>query len=189
MCGIAGLWRNLGADQAPDLETSVIAMAAALSHRGPDAAGMWSDVSTGVALGHQRLAVVDLSPAGHQPMASASGRYRIAFNGEIYNHQALRQELEGSALLLQSWRGHSDTETLLAGFAIWGIPETVERCVGMFAFAVWDKKEKLLTLGRDRIGEKPLYYNIQDGSLIFSSEPDKFNSASLLYNFPFLTFK
>ena len=168
MCGIAGLWRNFGADQAPDLETSVIAMAAALSHRGPDAAGMWSDVSTGVALGHQRLAVVDLSPAGHQPMGSASGRYQIAFNGEIYNHLDLRRQLQSS------WRGHSDTETLLAAIEAWGLDCTLQRCAGMFALALWDRQERLLYLARDRFGEKPLYWGwLHQGGqrvLVFSSE-------------------
>ena len=137
MCGIAGLWRNLSADQGPDLETSVIAMAAALSHRGPDAAGVWADVSTGVAFGHQRLAVVDLSPAGHQPMGSASGRYQIAFNGEIYNHLDLRRQLQSS------WRGHSDTETLLAAIEAWGLDCTLQRCAGVFALALWDRQERL----------------------------------------------
>ena len=168
MCGIAGLWRNLSADQGPDLETSVIAMAAALSHRGPDAAGVWADVSTGVALGHQRLAVVDLSPAGHQPMGSASGRYQIAFNGEIYNHLDLRRQLQSS------WRGHSDTETLLAAIEAWGLDCTLQRCAGMFALALWDRQERLLYLARDRFGEKPLYWGWLDQRgqrvLVFTSE-------------------
>jgi len=142
-------------------------MALTIGHRGPDDAGTWADEQAGIALGHRRLSIVDLSPAGHQPMPSASGRYVIAFNGEIYNHLVLRKELEAMdcraslAMTEAGWRGHSDTETLLAGFDAWGIQATVERCIGMFAFAVWDRQERTLTLGRDRLGEKPLYYGWQ----------------------------
>ena len=135
-------------------------MTDAVAHRGPDNSGYWSDAKTGVWLGHQRLSIIDLSSAGHQPMHSASGRYVIAFNGEIYNHLSLRQTLE-NAENAPSWCGRSDTETLLAGFDIWGIQGTVERAVGMFAFAVWDRHNGTLTLGRDRLGEKPLYYGWQ----------------------------
>lgn len=131
-------------------------MAHALTHRGPDDGDTWIDRDAGIALGHRRLSVLDLSAAGHQPMASGGGRYVIAFNGEIYNHSQLRKEFGDVA-----WRGHSDTETLLAGFDAWGIEATVKRCIGMFAFAVWDKTTRTLTLARDRIGEKPLYYGWQ----------------------------
>ena len=156
MCGIVGLWRDLSAGQCPDLETSVIGMAAALSHRGPDAAGVWLAPEAGVAFGHQRLAVVDLSPAGNQPMASASGRYQIAFNGEIYNHRDLRRQLQSP------WRGQSDTETLLAAIEAWGLDDALQRCAGMFALALWDRQERRLHLARDRFGEKPLYWGWLD---------------------------
>jgi asparagine synthase (glutamine-hydrolysing) len=132
-------------------------MTDAIRHRGPDSDGYWVDADAGIALGHRRLAIVDLSAAGAQPMVSSSGRYIIAFNGEIYNHQLLRKDLGVDIC----WRGHSDTETLLAGFDRWGVEATVTRSIGMFAFAVWDKLERSLTLGRDRVGEKPLYYGWQ----------------------------
>lgn len=128
-------------------------MADTLVHRGPDDAGVWIDAACGVALAHRRLSIVDLSPAGHQPMQSVSGRFVMVFNGEVYNHQELRRGLSGF-----SWRGHSDTETLLAGFATWGIEATLQRCVGMFAIALWDQQTRTLHLIRDRLGEKPLYY-------------------------------
>ena len=129
----------------------------AIQHRGPDDSGVWADDKAGIALAHRRLSVIDISPAGHQPMHSACGRYVLVFNGAIYNHFALRAELlkAGSEI---TWRGHSDTETLLAGFSAWGVKATLYRAVGMFAFALWDKGERCLTLGRDRFGEKPLYY-------------------------------
>jgi asparagine synthase (glutamine-hydrolysing) len=142
------------------MERFLVTMSDAIIHRGPDDSGSWSDEVAGVWLGHRRLAIVDLSPTGHQPMQSASGQYMIAFNGEIYNHLLLRKALEAVGHA-PSWRGHSDTETLLAGFDVWGIQGTVERVVGMFAFAVWDRQNSTLTLGRDRLGEKPLYYGWQ----------------------------
>jgi asparagine synthase (glutamine-hydrolysing) len=203
-------------------------MADSLIHRGPDDMGFWVDADDGVALAHRRLSIVDLSPAGHQPMISANGRYVIIFNGEIYNHLELRRELEilhsnanlsheavegldMIALNLQegenefnishpsellgdayaneakssnkaeftfrskrcksiNWRGNSDTETLLAGFEVWGIEETLKKTVGMFAIALWDQQEKFLTLARDRIGEKPLYYGFQNKTFLFGSE-------------------
>ena len=135
--------------------------------------GLWLDAAAGVALGHRRLAIVDLSPAGHQPMASACGRWILVFNGEIYNHASLRAELERAGTV-PVWRGHGDTETLLAGFAAWGITETLRRSVGMFALALWDRAERRLVLARDRMGEKPLYYGWgqADGGfvLLFASE-------------------
>jgi len=138
-------------------------MANAIAHRGPDDSGAWADAQAGIALGHRRLSIVDLSPAGHQPMASASGRFVMAFNGEIYNHLELRRELEGMDPRLREddgnkWRGHSDTETLLAGFEHWGIEATLAKTVGMFAIALWDVQQRTLHLARDRFGEKPLYY-------------------------------
>jgi asparagine synthase (glutamine-hydrolysing) len=142
-------------------------MTQAIVHRGPDADGYWFAPDASVGLGHRRLSILDLSPAGAQPMVSPSGRYAIAFNGEIYNHLKLRAALGDAAV---SWRGHSDTETLLAGFDAWGIEEAVERSVGMFAFAVWDRESQVLTLARDRMGEKPVYYGWQGAVFLFGSE-------------------
>jgi asparagine synthase (glutamine-hydrolysing) len=133
-------------------------MGEAIAHRGPDDSDVWCDATAGVLLSHRRLAIVDVSVAGHQPMASAGGRFVIAFNGEIYNHLQLREALRDRAI---NWRGHSDTETLLAGFEAWGVEPTLNRCIGMFAFALWDRDERMLILGRDRLGEKPLYYGFQ----------------------------
>ena len=163
MCGIAGALRPH--DGADGLTKAVAAMADALTHRGPDARGTWIDAAAGVGLGHRRLAILDLSEAGAQPMASPSGRFILAFNGEIYNHRDLRRMLSG-----QSWRGHSDTETLLAAIEAWGLEMSLERVVGMFAIALWDRERRELVLVRDRAGEKPLYYGWLDGTLLFGSE-------------------
>lgn len=160
MCGIAGLLAEGGCDQGV-----LLGMADAVAHRGPDDAGVSSDREAGIGLAHRRLAILDLSPAGHQPMASASGRYMLAFNGEIYNHLDLRARLPD-----QAWRGHSDTETLLAAFEVWGFEATLRQTVGMFAIALWDRQERLLLLARDRMGEKPLYYGWQGGRFLFASE-------------------
>ncbi len=149
-------------------------MALAIAHRGPDDAGAWTDSDAGIALGHRRLSVVDQSYAGHQPMHSATERFVIVFNGEIYNHLDLRSEIDNNNLINTGWRGHSDTETLLASFEVWGIEATLKKTVGMFAFALWDREEKKLTLARDRFGEKPLYYGwVGTGSnatFVFGSE-------------------
>ena len=168
MCGIAGLWRPT-AGGAEELALGAERMAQALRHRGPDDKGVWVDTASGLALGHRRLAILDLSGAGHQPMVSASGRYVIAFNGEIYNHLALRAELE-TAGCAPAWRGHSDTEVLLEAIAAWGTEETLRRSRGMFAFALWDREARTLTLARDRFGEKPLYYGYARDALVFGSE-------------------
>jgi asparagine synthase (glutamine-hydrolysing) len=168
MCGLTGFLAPGGFD-APSAELSVRRMADALVHRGPDDAGVWVDGAAGVALGHRRLAILDLSPAGHQPMASACARFVLAFNGEIYNHLELRAELE-KARAAPAWRGHSDTETLLAAVAAWGLEGALTRCVGMFALALWDRQARSLSLARDRLGEKPLYYGWQGGGLLFGSE-------------------
>lgn len=160
MCGIAGYWQTGTPVDADVLHR----MAAAISHRGPDDEGVWRDATTGIALAHRRLSILDLSPAGHQPMMSATGRYIIVFNGEIYNHLELRKALQGNL-----WRGHSDTETLLAAFERWGVESALQRCVGMFALALWDREEQELTLARDRLGEKPLYYGWQNGVFLFGS--------------------
>jgi asparagine synthase (glutamine-hydrolysing) len=172
MCGFAGY---LGASNSVSRDaTSVLnGMGLAILSRGPDDAGSWADNNAGVGLVHRRLAIIDRSAAGHQPMKSSSERFVIAFNGEIYNHLDLRASLEQSSLAPE-WRGHSDTETLLAGFSAWGIRNTIERCVGMFAFAAWDRQTRVLTLGRDRLGEKPLYYGWQGSGesacFLFGSE-------------------
>ncbi|MES2785434.1 MAG: asparagine synthase (glutamine-hydrolyzing) [Pseudomonadota bacterium] len=171
MCGFAGFLSNRPANLG-DLQAIATRMADAIAHRGPDDSGAWADAQAGVAFGHRRLAIVDLSAAGHQPMASASGRFVLAFNGEIYNHLHLRAQLE--AVSSQSWRGHSDTETLLAGFECWGVEPTLNKAVGMFAFALWDTHARTLHLARDRFGEKPLYYGWTGkgdaGAFVFGSE-------------------
>lgn len=187
MCGLAG-FMTTGAVAPDGLEAVATRMALAIKHRGPDDAGAWADAQAGMAVGHRRLSIVDLSPAGHQPMVSHGGRYVIAFNGEIYNHLELRAELEGGAGSgslhpcpfrlagegVIAWRGHSDTETLLAGFEAWGIETTLQKTVGMFAIALWDRQDRVLTLARDRFGEKPLYYGWAGsgtaGAFVFGSE-------------------
>jgi asparagine synthase (glutamine-hydrolysing) len=168
MCGIAGFFRPGGFATA-SAQTVIGRQSATLLHRGPDDSGTWLDGDAGIALGHRRLAILDLSAAGHQPMTSASGRFVMVFNGEIYNYLELRREMEAYGSPCH-WRGHSDTEALLAGFDCWGIAPTLKRTVGMFAFALWDRKERLLTLARDRMGEKPLYYGWQGDVFLFGSE-------------------
>ncbi len=163
MCGLAGLWRPTAAP-AEALEAQARAMADAIAHRGPDDAGLWCDPQAGLALAHRRLSILDLSPAGHQPMVSATGRLVIAFNGEIYNHCALRRELESSGLMQRPWRGHSDTETLLAAIEAWGLEAALQRCAGMAALALYDRREQVLWLARDRFGEKPLYWGWIEGA-------------------------
>ncbi|MEE2680924.1 MAG: asparagine synthase (glutamine-hydrolyzing) [Planctomycetota bacterium] len=165
MCGIAGFL--VPESSITDGRERLLRMAGVLGHRGPDDHGVWFDGSAGVGLAHARLSVIDLSPEGHQPMHSASGRYSICFNGEIYNFPALRAELETRG---SSFRGHSDTEVLLEGIECHGLAGMVDRCVGMFAFAVWDHHERTLSLVRDRIGIKPLYWSQSGGRLAFGSE-------------------
>ncbi|WP_204105121.1 MULTISPECIES: asparagine synthase (glutamine-hydrolyzing) [Spirulina sp. CCY15215] len=167
MCGITGFW-NLSGDNSPDrLQEIVEKMSFRLFHRGPDAGGSWVDENAGIALGHRRLSILDLSPEGHQPMLSRGDRYVIIFNGEIYNFLTLRKEL---AQLGHHFRGHSDTEVMLASFCQWGIEGVVKRFIGMFAFALWDRQEKVLHLCRDRMGEKPLYYGWMGKTFLFGSE-------------------
>ena len=168
MCGIAGIWSTRGLLNSR-LRRLVGSMADAIAHRGPDGYGVWTDNENGVALAHRRLAILDLSPAGDQPMQDTSGRFVIAFNGEIYNHLDLRRSL-GDKGAAPAWRGHSDTETLLAAIMAWGVKGTLERVCGMFAFALWDRSARTLTLARDRLGEKPLYYGWSNGVLLFGSE-------------------
>jgi asparagine synthase (glutamine-hydrolysing) len=169
MCGFVGFLGGTSFDVALSHEALLKLMANTIEHRGPDDAGYWYDRNPSVGMGHRRLSIVDLSSAGQQPMQSSSSRYVISFNGEIYNHLLLRKAL-AFAGPKSNWRGHSDTETLLAGFDAWGIQETVERSIGMFAFAVWDRQTCTLTLGRDRLGEKPLYYGWQGDFFLFGSE-------------------
>lgn len=146
-----------------------LAMAERITHRGPDDSGVWVDPDGGIALAHRRLSIVDLSPAGHQPMHSACGRYVLVFNGEIYNHADLRARLEHAGYA-PPWKGHADTESLLACIAAWGIERALLSAVGMFALALWDRQDRVLALARDRLGEKPLYYGWQGGTFLFGSE-------------------
>jgi len=170
MCGIAGYLIGAAAGTAAETSEAVLRrMGQAISHRGPDDSGVWVDATASIGLVHRRLSIIDLSPAGHQPMVSASARYVLVYNGEIYNHLDLRRELGQRAGGI-SWRGHSDTETLLAGFDAWGVAPTIEKATGMFAFALWDRETSSLTLGRDRLGEKPLYYGWQGDAFLFGSE-------------------
>lgn len=166
MCGLAGIFSTRGGSDA-ELTSTAEAMCARIVHRGPDDGGAWTDASAGIALGFRRLAIIDLSPLGHQPMSSASGRYRIAFNGEVFNFEALRAELR---TLGATFRGHSDTEVILAAFEAWGIDQAVTRFVGMFAMAIWDTQTRALTLVRDRLGIKPLHVAQIDGGIAFASE-------------------
>ncbi len=166
MCGIAGIWR-LNGGSADAVARVAGAMIDTLRHRGPDDRGVWVDEAAGLALANRRLAIVDLSPGGHQPMRSADGRVVIAFNGEIYNHPALRRDLEGEGV---AFRSRSDTEVLVEAIARWGLDATLTKLNGMFALAVWDVAARRLTLVRDRLGEKPLYWSLSGGVLRFGSE-------------------
>jgi asparagine synthase (glutamine-hydrolysing) len=163
MCGIVGFW-------GPAAERGLVEqMATRISHRGPDGHDSWVDAQAGIALGHRRLAILDLSAAGAQPMLSPCANFVVNFNGEIYNHLDVRDELQRADRAPQ-WRGHSDTETLAAGLSAWGVRGTLERLNGMFALAVWCRSARTLTLARDRMGEKPLYYGRCGSTLFFGSE-------------------
>ena len=164
MCGIVGL-----VGRFEHKETLLADSCSRIAHRGPDSNGFWEDNTSPVAFGHVRLAIQDLSEQGHQPMASADQRFMLVFNGEIYNHPQLREALVKDGYS-HAWRGHSDTETILAGLMIWGVEETLKRMVGMFAIAVWDRQTRSLVLARDRFGEKPLYYGYASQGLMFASE-------------------
>jgi asparagine synthase (glutamine-hydrolysing) len=165
MCGITGILLAPGAD--PDRLSAIGAMTATLRHRGPDDGGIWIDSAVGIALGHRRLSIVDLSEAGHQPMTSHSGGLVVTFNGEIYNFHEVRQELEDIGYC---FRGHSDTEVMLAAFESFGVERALQRFNGMFALGLWDRRARVLHLIRDRLGEKPLYVASIGGALIFGSE-------------------
>ncbi len=166
MCGLAGIYAS-GRWSSEQLQRAPLRMSDAIAHRGPDDHGVWVDGTAGIGLGFRRLAIVDLSEHGHQPMRSASGRYVIIFNGEVYNHRILRRELESSGF---AFRGHSDTEVVLAAFERWGIEGAVRRFIGMFAIAVWDVMTRELSLIRDRLGIKPLFVYHRDGFISFGSE-------------------
>ncbi|WP_416665957.1 asparagine synthase (glutamine-hydrolyzing) [Egbenema bharatensis] len=167
MCGITGFLTGSQQRSVDAMVNIVRPMTTTLHHRGPDDQGIWIDPQYDLALGHRRLSILDLSTEGHQPMVSADGRYVVAFNGEIYNFLALKQEL---GQLGHRFRGHSDTEVMLASFSRWGVQRAVQQFNGMFAFALWDRQERLLHLGRDRLGEKPLYYGWMGQTLLFGSE-------------------
>jgi asparagine synthase (glutamine-hydrolysing) len=174
MCGIAGIL--LASRKADRRRLSVVrAMTATLRHRGPDGSGIWVDGGAGIALGHRRLAIVDLSEAGRQPMISHGGDLVMTFNGEIFNFAELRMELEACG---HRFRGHSDTEVMLAAFESFGIDESLQRFAGMFALALWDRRQRVLHLARDRLGKKPLYITLVDGALLFASE------LKALFSFP-----
>lgn len=164
MCGIVGFWSEQRYG-----EELVQYMANRLESRGPDDSGVWQDVATGLNFGHRRLSILDLSSAGHQPMRTSCGRFTLIYNGEIYNHMALREELVDNEPGLK-WQGHSDTETLMNALRVWGVGQTLSRINGMFAFAWWDSAERKLFLARDRLGIKPLYYGTQGDAFFFSSE-------------------
>ena len=172
MCGIAGFW---GRTTEKDSRQAAQAMGMALQHRGPDDRGIWIDPKASIGLVHRRLSILDLSPAGHQPMHSPCGRYVLVFNGEIYNHLDLREALEKEGGHF-AWRGHSDTETLLAALRHWGLENTLQQINGMFAFALWDSQERVLFLARDRMGEKPLYYGRIGNLFLFGSELKAFTA-------------
>ena len=167
MCGIAGMLRR-GGERGP-INVDVTRMTVALAHRGPDASDIWTNEDAGVCFGHRRLSILDLSAAGAQPMHSDCGRFTVTFNGEIYNHLTIRSELEAAGAA-PNWRGHSDTETLLYAVRLWGIKEALQRLNGMFAFAIWDARDRVLTLCRDRFGEKPLFYTWIGREFVFASE-------------------
>lgn len=173
MCGIAGFWDLRSENSESQLETTARKMATSLKHRGPDSWGTWTDAPNGVALSHARLAILDLSAAGHQPMVSQNGRIILTYNGEVYNFQELRKELSLSGVQFQ---GHSDTEVLVEAFSRWGIEKTLAASCGMFAFAVWQTETQELILGRDRMGQKPLYYGWNGDTLLFASELKAFHA-------------
>jgi asparagine synthase (glutamine-hydrolysing) len=173
MCGIAGLWDGRRALSPDELAGAARRMADTLLHRGPDDGGVSVDSESGLALGHRRLSIVDLSPDGHQPMASESGRFVVAYNGEIYNFVQLRRGLEGAG---HRFRGHSDTEVLLAAVEEWGLDGALGRLAGMFVIALWDRRERQLHLVRDRLGKKPLYFGWVEGTLLFASELKAFHA-------------
>jgi asparagine synthase (glutamine-hydrolysing) len=175
MCGIAGIVHP-ARERRIDIAGVTRGMTLRLAHRGPDDHGVWADEEAGIALGHRRLAIIDPSPAGHQPMLSSDGRFAISFNGELYNYRELRKELDlaGAGAV---WRSDSDTEVVLEAIRFWGLGKALSRFIGMFAFAVWDKASRTLLLARDRVGEKPLYYGWLGPAFCFASELKAFQGV------------
>lgn len=169
MCGIVGFLQSEVFTSSKDTQQCLQSMTDSIIYRGPDSEGRWYDLDDQIALGHRRLAILDLSESGHQPMLSDDDRYVMAFNGEIYNHLEIRQEIE-NAIPTIIWKGHSDTETLLKAIQVFGWEETLQKLVGMFAIALWDQQQKELTLARDRMGEKPLYWGWSGETVLFGSE-------------------
>ena len=171
MCGISGFFDLSGPLPSLEAAEAILGrMTRVLAHRGPDGEGLWLDAEAGIALGHRRLSIRDVSPAGAQPMRSHDGRYVITYNGEIYNAEDLRREVEAAAGHPLAWRGRSDTEVFLEACAVLGVRRALEQSIGMFAFALWDARERTLTLGRDRFGIKPLYWAVCDKQFLFGSE-------------------
>jgi asparagine synthase (glutamine-hydrolysing) len=197
MCGICGFFEMNHHNDKLYRQKTISEMTNTLIHRGPDDFGYWHHPENGLSLGHRRLSIVDLSSHGHQPMKSKSGQFMLVFNGEIYNHISLRKEISNLNTKIL-WRGHSDTETLLACIEIWGVEKTIQKCSGMFAIAIYDNKENTIYLVRDRMGEKPLYYGFQNGNFLFASElkailkhPDFIpdidrNALSLMFNYSYI---
>jgi asparagine synthase (glutamine-hydrolysing) len=175
MCGVVGYWKPRATEGADSLHGTVTRMSDSLVHRGPDAGGSWIDAGSGVALGHRRLSILDLTPHGAQPMATGDHHHVLTFNGEIYNHLEVRREI--GTPTGGSWRGHSDTETLAEAIATFGFEGALARVKGMFAFAVWDSRRRVLRLAVDRMGEKPLYYGTRQGEFFFASEPKAFKAV------------
>ena len=166
MCGIAGVFVSHNSNDGRGLN-AIEPMLAALHHRGPDGGGAWSDREVGLALGHRRLAIIDLTDAGRQPMVSQSGRFVITFNGEVYNFASLRRDLLAQGCRFQ---GGSDTEVMLNAIERWGLEPALQSFAGMFAFALWDREKRVLHFARDRLGKKPLYVAVANGALFFASE-------------------
>ena len=181
MCGISGIIKEKISNNLI-LNDEIKKMSLSLRHRGPDNHDVWISREDSVALGHQRLSILDLSAAGNQPMELNNSRFVISFNGEIYNHLKIRKRLENEANRPYLWKSQSDTETLIRAFEAWGKLQTLERCEGMFSIAIWDKQKKNLTLARDRFGEKPLYYGWVNNDFVFASEIKAFKTLSYFHN-------
>jgi len=181
MCGISGIIKDKKSN-TPGLENQIKKMTVSLKHRGPDNSGIWIDNDNSIALGHQRLSILDLSAAGNQPMEFSECKFVISFNGEIYNHLEIRREIERDSKKIINWISNTDTETLIRAFEIWGTKETLKKCSGMFSIALWDKSRKILTLARDRFGEKPLYFGWVNKNFVFASELKAIKKVESFHN-------